>query len=456
MSKRSSYRSDQEDFEKYFRDDLSEQERHEMERRAVEDGFEAEAMEGWTEVPVDVAKTDLAEIRERLKPEEKSFNWFKIAAAVALLIVASWVVLNNFKQQPEMLAQDKSDINPSEDAIGNSITETSELPLAEETVEPAPAEEQQLEEINEPELETDLLASNHSNEPDQEIFFNSRTTTPKLQAKSEITEELTVANLDVSELDIVESEAEPPVQVLAAEGQDQPAVRFSPDEQVYSVTENDLFEIRSKDDWTFRQIQGNVLDEEGDIVSDARIVLDGTSILAVSDFSGKFEMAIPDSLSSPSLTFSSTGFNQLNYNIDQSDTFDVVMARDDPANFTTAFLFSRTARKRSKNSDIETFYDEVGFAPAAPEIGYKKYDKYLKKNTRTPEEAKRKRVKGTVLISMHVSVTGELSGFKIIRGLGAGCDEEAIRVVKEGPVWTPAKSGGESIEITTEIEIKFD
>lgn len=459
MSKRSTYRSEQEDFEKYFGDGLSEQERHEMERHALEDGFEAEAMEGWDEVSVDTAKADLTDLRKQLQPQKRSFNWFAIAAAVALLVVASWVVLTNLNQRPEMLAQEKSEAAPPEEVLSNAKEVTPAPTVAEEVAEPESVEEElpeAIEENLEPELVTDLVASNESSEPDPEVPQNARTTAPILQAKSEVAEELVVADLDVSELEIVESETETPVQVLAAEGQDQDAVRFRNDEQVFSVASDDFFEIKSKDEWGFRQIQGNVLDEEGEIVSDARIVLDGTSILAVSDFNGKFEMAVPDSLVSPSLTFSSSGFNQLNYSITSSDTFDVVMARENQPNFRMAFLDTRAAQKRSRDVNLEKYDGNEGFAAATPEGGYKKFDKYLKRNTRIPREAKRQGIKGVVIISVRVGTTGELSDFEVIRGLGAGCDEEAIRVVKEGPLWTPAKSGGEAIEIRTEIEVKFN
>ncbi len=455
MSKRSTYRSEQEDFEKYFGDGLSEQERHEMERHALEDGFEAEAMEGWDEVPVDTAKTDLADLRKQLQPQKRSFNWFAIAAAVALLVVASWVVLTNLNQQPEMLAQDKSEASPSEEVLSNAKEATPAPTVAEEAAVPEPVEEELPEAIEENlDPETDLVASNESSEPDREVPQNARTTAPILQAKSEVAEELVVADLDVSELEIVESESEPPVQVLSAE--DQEAVRYRTDDQVFSVASDDLFKIQSKDDRSYRQIRGSVLDEDGQIVSDAQIVLDGTSILAVSDFSGKFEMAVPDSLVSPSLTFSSTGFSPLNYNITTSDTFDVVMAREDQPNLTTAFLSSRAARKKSDNINIETSDEDDGFPAASPKGGYKKFEKYLKKNTRMPDEAKRQGIKGSVLISFQVSDIGELSEFKVIRGLGYGCDEEAIRVVKEGPLWIPVKSGGQAIEMNTEIEVKFN
>lgn len=461
MSKRPTYRSEQEDFEKYFGDGLSEKERHGLESHALEDAFEAEAMDGWEEVSVETAQADLTELREKLQPATQSrFNWLKIAAAIALLVVASVVVLNNINNQPEMLAQDSK----AKEAPGQA-PESAELkapaPIEEEQ-QPAPVPEESLvtEDVIDTPNDDDLMASSDSDKPNESLVDPPKVSVPVLQPKSQVPDNNTVAALDVSEMEIVESDAEVPVQVLSAEGQDQGAVRLRQDATGYEVAASDYFEIQSKGDWSFRQIQGNVMDENGQIVSDARIVLNGTSILAVSDFNGNFEMAIPDSLETPTLTFSSVGFNQLNYEIDALDTFDVVLARDEQRNFSTAFLSSRGATSRSASSKADDLDQETNETPlfiaASPVVGNKKYEKYLKKNTRVPEVAKRQGIKGTVLISFQVSASGQLSDFKVVRGLGAGCDEEAIRVIKEGPSWKPASSGGEAVPVLTEVAVKFN
>lgn len=458
MSKDPTYRSDQEDFEKYFSDKISDSERHELESHALDDAFEAEAMEGWAEVPVDVAKADMADLRDRLKPEKKGSNWYKIAAAVALLIVSSVLVLNTIDQSPEMLAQDSTIEEPPVQET-ESIENQSSEPEEESTPALKKKEPEVTEDLGkdliEPPVTENLVASQDSNTPEIEANYNSRATAPILQAKSEVSEESTVASLDVSDLEIVESETETPVQVLAAEGLDEEPVKLRLETNIYSAANDDFFVVKSKSDWTYRQIQGNVLDEEGQIVSDARIVLNGTNILAVSDFSGKFEMAIPDSLVTPTLTFSSEGLSQLDFKIEREDTFDVVMARDAHIGFRTAFLSNRSDKKSTTELDIETF-DETNFVAASPEGGFKKFEKYLKKNTRTPDTAKQLGIKGTVLLSIDISDSGELTDIKVKRGLGAGCDEEAIRVVKEGPIWIPAQLGNNKVISQIEVEVKFN
>ena len=50
---------------------------------------------------------------------------------------------------------------------------------------------------------------------------------------------------------------------------------------------------------------------------------------------------------------------------------------------------------------------------------------------------------------------GNLSDFKIIKSLGYGCDEEAIRLIKEGPAWISAFKDGKTISEEVKIKVTF-
>ena len=275
-----------------------------------------------------------------------------------------------------------------------------------------------------------------------------------------VTDDATLASWDHPEVVAMESAKEEVMEEFALDAQEDTDALASPREaDTYPAapvagarrTTNE----KQDNSWTFRQIHGKVFDANGQIVPDARIVLLGTSILAVSDFEGKFEMAVPDSIETATLVFSMVGFEQLNYEIGREDTFDVVMSPEDRPRFSNAFLSSRNARKRSADVDLET-YEASNFVTASPKGGYKKFKKYLKKNTKTPAEAKRLGIKGTVLLSVQVGPSGELSEIKVKRGIGAGCDLEAIRLVQDGPAWLPAQQGNDSVESMVEIEVKFN
>ena len=71
--------------------------------------------------------------------------------------------------------------------------------------------------------------------------------------------------------------------------------------------------------------------------------------------------------------------------------------------------------------------------------GLKEFYKYIQENLAYPQEAKEKGVDGKVFVQFIVYKDGSLKSIRAIKGIGAGCDEEAVRVLKEAPKWIPAK-----------------
>ncbi len=92
---------------------------------------------------------------------------------------------------------------------------------------------------------------------------------------------------------------------------------------------------------------------------------------------------------------------------------------------------------------------------AQPTISPDDYLEYLKKNLKKPKQAIYNQIVGNVTVEFKVNREGKLSDFKIIKSLGYGCDEEAIRVIKEGPNWMPKVSGGEARRQRVRQDINF-
>lgn len=80
---------------------------------------------------------------------------------------------------------------------------------------------------------------------------------------------------------------------------------------------------------------------------------------------------------------------------------------------------------------------------------------YLLKNTRYPDLAKDFGIEGTVFIQFVVEKDGSITNVKIIRGIGGGCDEEALRVVQNMPLWQPGKVNGRPVRALLILPIKF-
>jgi protein TonB len=80
---------------------------------------------------------------------------------------------------------------------------------------------------------------------------------------------------------------------------------------------------------------------------------------------------------------------------------------------------------------------------------------YLGKNIKYPTLAKESGIQGTVYVTFVVEKDGAVSNVKVLRGIGGGCDEEAIRVVKSMPRWTPGKQRGKPVKVQYNLPCRF-
>jgi protein TonB len=81
--------------------------------------------------------------------------------------------------------------------------------------------------------------------------------------------------------------------------------------------------------------------------------------------------------------------------------------------------------------------------------------KYLGKSIKYPPLAKESGIQGRVFVNFVVEPNGSISNVKILRGIGGGCDEEAMRVVKSMPSWKPGKQRGKAVRVSYNLPIKF-
>lgn len=80
---------------------------------------------------------------------------------------------------------------------------------------------------------------------------------------------------------------------------------------------------------------------------------------------------------------------------------------------------------------------------------------YLSKAIRYPQTAVQTGVQGKVLIQFVVNEDGHITNATVKRGIGAGCDEEALRVVKAMPAWKPGKQNGHPVKVYFTLPISF-
>ena len=81
--------------------------------------------------------------------------------------------------------------------------------------------------------------------------------------------------------------------------------------------------------------------------------------------------------------------------------------------------------------------------------------KFLGENIKYPDLARENGIQGTVYVTFVVEPDGTISNVQVLKGIGAGCDEEAMRVVKLMPKWTPGKQRGKNVRVKINMPIKF-
>lgn len=115
--------------------------------------------------------------------------------------------------------------------------------------------------------------------------------------------------------------------------------------------------------------------------------------------------------------------------------------------------------------DIPVIEPEEG--PAEPEIftiveempsfpgGDQALLEYMAKNTKYPPLARENGLQGIVVVTFVVDEKGNINNVQVLRGIGGGCDEEAIRVVKSMPAWKPGKQRGMPVRVQYNLPFRF-
>ena len=80
---------------------------------------------------------------------------------------------------------------------------------------------------------------------------------------------------------------------------------------------------------------------------------------------------------------------------------------------------------------------------------------YVAKNVVYPKEAQEKGISGRVFVGFIVEKDGSVSEVKVLRGIGGGCDEEAVRVISGLPKWKPGKQEGKPVRVSYQMPINF-
>jgi protein TonB len=104
-----------------------------------------------------------------------------------------------------------------------------------------------------------------------------------------------------------------------------------------------------------------------------------------------------------------------------------------------------------EEEEIFTIVEEMPEFPG----GMKALFEYLGRELSYPPMAKDARIQGKVYVTFVVERDGSIADVRILRGIGGGCDEEAIKVVQSMPKWTPGKQRNKPVKVQYNLPINF-
>lgn len=122
-----------------------------------------------------------------------------------------------------------------------------------------------------------------------------------------------------------------------------------------------------------------------------------------------------------------------------------------PAGNSVKMAAMKKAEVEYESKDVFTIVEEMPSFPG----GEAERNKFLAENIAYPKQAAESGIQGTVYISFIVSAGGKIEDVKIIRGIGGGCDEEALRVVKLMPRWKPGRQDGKAVRTIFNMPVVF-
>ncbi len=189
-------------------------------------------------------------------------------------------------------------------------------------------------------------------------------------------------------------------------------------------------------------ITGRVVDRNGAPLAGVYVTMQSASTTATTNSAGSFLLSSDSS--TPVLTFKRAGY--------QTQT--VLLTSVQPVVLTMSEVGTAPV---ALAAGMEAVSKPVVLADVQPAFtgGVEAYRTFLQKNVHYPDAAKARNISGDVFVSFVVDEAGRLLDAEVIKGVGYGLDEEALRLVRLMPWWTPALLAGKPVRVPATLRIRF-
>jgi TonB family protein len=463
------------DIEKYRRGELTSAERHALEKKALQDTFLSDALEGAESISAENFSADLNELQESInfqgegkkmvsmdraastpasmeiagegffESEEKKVvnKWLwplRIAASLFIIFGVFWtanllipqggtenLALKKEETKPEPAPPASEPVNDSivvEEKVvrssqPKSIVEKPKQIAASKPIVAAPSSSgiKAIPTIDAKENQTAFLDAVKSKEMPKEMAED------KLADKKNVELEKAekVANIQLSQPDT--SSAKKDAARLASRAE---------------------YKRKAVDGRQF--IQGHVISaEDGTPMPGVNVLVQGTTQGAVTDMNGSYQLTSVGA--DQKLAFSFIGYLTQEVPVANQQNIDVKLGPD-VSQLSEVVVTGVGVRDDADRTPVIKLAEPAG--------GRKAYDNYLENSLRYPVEALTNKIKGKVTVKFTVRTDGGLDEFSVVKSLGHGCDEEVLRLVKEGPAWSPTTEDNVPVESEVLVKVRFD
>lgn len=377
-----------EDFKRYYSGTMTAAERHALEKAALDDPFLADALEGYKySTPGDVQHLKIA-IKDRIKRKDGNVRlfrlpWLRIAAMLVVLVGAGWLVYR-------FAIPSKNDL-----AISNEVQTNPDLPKSKEHAIPEANEVFIADSTTAIQNKSDDLLTNSNKNKLENSVSKTRTdpiSKPSKSVKQELNYDLPENNLNKQNKSIL----------LSA-----PASATAP------ITQNTY--------------HGKVIDESGNAIPYATISTPDNRA-TITDISGNFSIVIPDTTFSANISAPGYFTRELALNNNKAETT-IILQNNHAA--LSEVVVTREANARKKQA--AKMITEEGYLE--PTEGWVRFNDYISENIRLPEEMGEEPIRGEVTLAFDIDSKGEPVNITVQKSLCSKCDEEAIRLLKQGPKW---------------------
>ncbi|MFN3839124.1 MAG: TonB family protein [Cyclobacteriaceae bacterium] len=452
------------DITRYLRGEMTPAEMHALEKKALSDPFLADALEGAATVGVHDFTSEITAINQRIEEQPRSrvaaneasasrvagqpssvaekptvhrvtvAGWaMRIAAGLILLVVASFVIWQFTKQSED------TPLALNETSTGSAPDEDHKQGL--------PAELDPAEEAGGRVDKDEVSRQASTSHADTEQKPSGSLAEKKPDSK---TDDESVADLQAAPVLAEAAKAKQQTEDMSATEKDAAKLATVDRPEEEALANDDRKKAagisRSSVNQNQRVIHGKVTSaEDGSPLPGVNVIIKGTSTGTVTDAGGNYQ--IESTQPNPSLVYSFIGLQSQEVSAGDRSQVDVQMALD-------AAQLSEVVVTGYAIRNAEPYTPTVELAH--PVTGNREFKKYLESSLRYPQEALDKKVEGRVTVEFFVETNGALTAFTVIRGIGAGCDEELIRLIKEGPRWEPTKRNGAPIRDKARVRLKFE